>query len=108
MEIIRGTTPTLMYTFSDINAGDIVYAYLLMKQPTGAKVEKYLEDATVQADTQTEKGYLAFNLSQAETLSFTSGKELLVSLDWKISDGTRGRSNVERFQVTNSGKDEVV
>lgn len=109
-ELIRGTTPTLMYTFSDIDPANISYAYLLLKQNGcgGNKIEKYLADASVTGDTQTVKGNISFTLSQADTLSLTSGKECQVSLDWKLTSGLRGRSRIASFSVSNSGKNEVV
>ena len=108
MEIIRGTTPTLLYTFQDIDPGDVTFAYLLIKQQNATKIEKGLSDATVTADTQTVKGNISFTLSQAETLTLSNRYKAVVSLDWKLSDGTRGRSNVVMFTVEDSGKNEVV
>lgn len=32
MEIIRGTTPTIIFTFNEIDAADISVCYLLIKQ----------------------------------------------------------------------------
>lgn len=108
MEIIRGTTPTLLYTFGDIDPADVSYAYLLLKQGDGSKVEKYLADASVTGDTQTVKGNISFTLTQADTLSLTCGKEVRASLDWKLTSGLRGRSRIASFSVSNSGKNEVV
>lgn len=107
MEIIRGTTPTILYTFNDIDPGDISYAYLLLKQKN-AQIEKYLADASVTADTETSKGNISFTLTQAETLTLFEGQRAVCSLDWKLENGTRGRSNVVTFSVSSSGKNEEV
>ena len=107
MEIIRGTTPTILYTFNDIDPGDITYAYLLIKQKS-AVIEKYLGDASVTPDSLQTRGNISFTLTQQDTLNLTVNQRAVVSLDWKLSNGTRGRSNVVGFSVENSGKNEVV
>lgn len=107
-EIIRGTTPTLIYTFGDIDPADVSYAYLLLKQSNGVKIEKYLQDASVTGDTQTTKGSISFTLTQADTLSLTHGREAQASLDWKLTSGLRGRSRIASFSVGSSGKNEAV
>lgn len=108
MEIIRGTTPTLIYTFQGVDPGSLIYCYLLVKQGLRIVVEKNLADAEVTADTEESKGSVSFTLSQADTLLLTEGKTATVSLDWKLSNGTRGRSNIASFRVSSSGKNEVV
>ena len=80
--IIRGTTPTFLFTFKEIDVADIVSAYLSIKAKT--MIEKDLSEATVG-----EKS-LSWTLNQTETLSF--GDEVSVMLNWKLQDGTRGAS----------------
>lgn len=108
MELIRGTTPTLIYTFQGVDPGNLVYCYLVVKQGMRIVIEKSIDDAEATADTQESKGNIAFTLSQADTLQLTEGKTATVCLDWKLSNGTRGRSNIASFRVSSSGKNEVI
>lgn len=102
MEIIRGTTPTIQFTFDTISPGDITTAYLVVRQNGADMIEKTLEDATI------VEGKLSFRLSQSDTLALEEKPAAYVSLDWLTGDGTRGRSKVYKADVTDSGKDEVI
>lgn len=85
--IIRGTTPTLQYTFDDVTVADITSAYLTIKVDNTAEhnIEKDLSSATVAENS------IPWTLTQAETLSF--GASISVMINWKVLDGTRGASN---------------
>ena len=87
--IIRGTTPTLKYTFNRIHISDIVAAYLSIK--SNEDIEKSLADATIGED------YISWTLSQEETLSF--GDNVKVMVNWLLSDGTRGASEKTSIRV---------
>ncbi len=102
MEIIRGTTPTLIFTFDTINVEDISVAYLLIRQNGSTVIEKTLADGTVL------DGKLSFTFSQAETLSLTTDRPASVVLDWKTVAEVRGRSNIYRFDVKQAGVDEII
>lgn len=102
MEIIRGTTPTIIFTFNEIDAADISVCYLLIKQNGETVLEKTLSDGTV------IDGKLSFTLSQTETLSLTTSAPASVVLDWKTTAEVRGRSNIYRFDVKQAGVDEVI
>lgn len=102
MEIIRGTTPTMIFTFDTISVDDITVAYLLIKQSNNTVIEKTLENSTI------FEGKLMFTFTQAETLSLAAGTPASVVLDWKTTAGIRGRSNIYRFDVKQAGVDEVI
>lgn len=102
MEIIRGTTPTLIFTFDTIDVDDISVAYLLVKQSGNTVIEKTFEDSTISEEK------LMFSFTQAETLSLAQGVPASVVLDWKTIAGIRGRSNIYRFDVKQAGVDEVI
>lgn len=101
MPIIRYTTPTIKFTFSDIDVNDITTAYLIVKQNGRNVIEHNLESATIQS------GQISWTLTQAESgkLSKTNAT---IYCDWKLRDGTRGRSNVKTEAVEDSGKSEVI
>ena len=102
MELIRGTTPTLQFTFETIQATDITVAFLVVSQMGQTKIQKGIETATVDDST------MSFKLTQAETLSLVENRPALVTLDWLTGDGTRGRSVETVFSVDNSGVNEVI
>ena len=97
ISIIRGTTPTIKYTFRIVNPSDIVTAVLTIKSRGTIAITKTLEDAIV-GETD-----LSWTLTQEETLSLTAGQARMM-LNWVTSGGTRGASaetaiNVEQNQV---------
>ena len=93
--IIRGTTPTLKYTFNDIQVSDITAAYLTIKAKE--TIEKDLSVATVgQKD-------LSWKLTQAETIDF--GDSISVMINWKLQDGTRGASEKTTIRVDENYKE---
>ena len=97
--IIRGTTPTLKYTFNDVQVTNITTAYLTIKidnEPTH-NIEKDLSTATVEAKA------ISWKLTQTETLSF--GNNINVMLNWKMSDGTRGASEKTSILVSDNYKE---
>lgn len=99
--IIRGTTPTIKYTFKTINAEDISVAYLTIKMGKETLLEKDLTSATV------EEGYILWTLSQEETLAMTD-EYIFVRLNWKLTDGTRGASSRSRFFIESNDKEVVI
>lgn len=100
-EIIRGTTPTITYTFKSIDVNDITVAYLTIKQGNEILVEKTLADATVDENT------LSWELSQEDTLRLNVGSaEPMVN--WKLISGLRGASKKASLGIINNHKDEVI
>ena len=78
--IVRGTTPTIRYTFSNVDIADIATCYLTIKQGTTV-IEKTLQDATA------GDGYLDWVLSQAETLSLDENQNAEVQIRYKMTSG---------------------
>lgn len=101
MAIIRGTTPTIIFTFNEVSVSDITKAYLVIKQSDVTIIKKDISTATVDDD-------IRWTLSQSESLSLTRKITAEVYCDWVLRDGTRGRSNVHKETVENSGIDEVI
>lgn len=96
--IIRGTTPTIKYTFNTIKVEDITAAYLSVKGAT--TLEKSLDVATVGED------YIAWTLSQAETLEL--GDSISVMVNWLLEDGTRGASTKKSFMIEENYKGVII
>lgn len=99
--IIRGTTPSIKYTFKTIDAEDIAVAYLTIKMGGETLLEKDLTTATV------EEGSILWTLTQEETLSMAD-EYIYVRLNWKLADGTRGASSRSRFFIESNDKEVVI
>lgn len=102
MAIIRGTTPIIEFKYTDVDVDDITVAKLVVKQLGAIKIEKDLASATVAQSS------LSWKLTQEETLSLESKKQVTIVCDWKLSNGTRGRSNVLTTETGEPGKNEVI
>lgn len=102
-EIINATTPTIIFNFDTVNVQSIAVAKMYVKAKSGAVlVERDLDTATV------GEASLSWKLTQAESLRFPIGKEVLVVMDWRLADGTRGRSKVGQYLVRAPGRSEVI
>ena len=104
IELIKGTTPTIQFVFSAINVAEIETAFLIVKQFNRNVIEKSIDEA----DIDTESNSLEWELEQQDSLKLSARDEAVICCDWKLQDGTRGRSNVVECRVTLSGKDEVI
>lgn len=101
--IIRGTTPTLRFTFNHIDPEQIITTALTIKQNKELIVEKDLSAAIISASEHS----IAYKLTQEETLSFAVGK-VMVMHNWLLNDGTRGASKEATISVDDNHKDEVM
>jgi hypothetical protein len=77
-QIIRGTTPTLEFTFSDVTVGSITKAILTAKQDSTIMIEKDLEAATIGAKS------ISWTLDQSDTLKLKSGRAADISTNRAI------------------------
>ena len=100
-EIIRGTTPTIIYTFDTVNVSDITSACLTIEQSGKIVVEKSLNDATVGEKT------LLWTLTQTETLDFAKGNAQAMC-NWLLANGTRGASKQMSITFEKNQKNEVM
>lgn len=101
MEIIRGTTPTIIFTFEQIKPEELAVAYLLIKQGETEVIRKELSEGLI------SEGSLLFTLSQEETLSLAE-ESAKICLDWKTTAGVRGRSNIYDCSVRIPGIEGVI
>lgn len=99
-KIIRGTTPTLKYTFSTISVADITAAYLTIKQAGEVIIEKNISTATI-GDFD-----ISWTLTQAETLMLVDN--ITVMCNWLLSDGTRGATARTKIAIEVNDKEEVI
>lgn len=101
MAIIRGTTPTVIFTFDTVSVSNITAAYLVIKQGDDVVIKKDISAATVGED-------IRWTLTQQETLSLKRKPNATIYCDWKLRDGTRGRSRTQTEPIMDSGVDEVI
>ena len=103
--LIRYTTPTITFKFDTVDPADITAAYLTIKNVTNlstALISKALSAASVGEDT------LSWTLAQTDTALLPAGESMNVYCDWKLANGTRGRSVVVTCYVYETGKEEVI
>lgn len=99
-EIIKGTTPTIIFTFLTIDPANITDAYLTVKGDVS--FEKDISRAVKDENT------LSWTLTQVETLSLVVNKPVTIYCDWVTLDGTRGRSKAATAMVAPTGKETVI
>ena len=85
-DIIRGTTPTIIYNFATVDVSEIAVAYLTFKANGSVVIRKDLAAATV------GEASLSWELSQAETLIFGTNQHAKMMINYRLADGTRGAS----------------
>ena len=100
-EIVRGTTPTIRYTFSTVDPADLSKAVLTISQRGTARITKALTAATV------GEGTLSWTLTQAETLSLSKTRAE-IKLDWLLESGVRGAGATMEAEVSDPGVNEVM
>lgn len=98
--IISGTTPTIKYTFHEVDPAHIITAILTIKKGGAIPIKKELATASVGDDS------LSWTLTQAETLSVAGSAELM--LNWLTQDGTRGASKTTMVSFTPNHIEEVI
>lgn len=102
MTIIRGTTPTIKYTFRTIEVGNIAVAILTVSQSGEVVIEKNIAAGMVGEDN------IFWTLTQLETLSLKPNVRVEIRLNWKLQDGTRGASKRAIVSVEDNEISEVI
>lgn len=102
IEITRGTTPTVIFSFDDVRTSDITAAYMTIRQESNQAVvvKREIEDAVI------DEGTVSFKLTQSDTLAVEGKAEIL--LNWKTADSTRGVSKKIRAEFKKNHIDKVI
>ena len=98
--IIRGTTPTISFSFASVLPSELTTAILTIKSGDSIVVEKDLNTATI------ESKKLLWTLSQSEALTASGKAEIM--LNWVTSGGTRGSSGKTEVYFEPNHIDEVI
>ena len=101
MLIVKGTTPTILYTFSKIDPLTITDGRFVMKQGCATVVEIPFSDATVDAEG------VSFTLTQEQSLKLRSGCKAKLMFDYTMGS-TRAQSTVAEAYIGEEGVDEVI
>lgn len=102
--IARATTPTIVFTFREVNVNSINVAYLTIRQLTNDVIERDITTAYKNATNNT----ISWTLTQEETLKLSQGKNVSVVCDWVTESGMRGVSQRGFYEVIPAGKNEVI
>lgn len=100
-QIIRGTTPTIEFTFKQIEVSKLVTAILTVKQSGHVLIEKEMDEATV-GETS-----VSWELTQEECLLLNYGRSTIM-INWLLQDGTRGASNEYPVDIVQNHIPEVI
>lgn len=100
--IIRGTTPTIRYTFKNIDTADIRAAYLVIQQNGNPVITKGIANASI------EEGSVTWKLGQQDTLCLKHGVTARICCDWLLNDGTRGVGRTVEAPVISSAMEGVL
>lgn len=102
MIIIRGTTPTFVFTFKTVSPSNLVSAFLVIKQSGKVRISKDITEATI------EENSIEWAITQEESLQLSIGRPAEIHCDWTTGDGTRGHSEPALCDVIPGGKEEVI
>ena len=86
--IIRGTTPPIRFTFSNVNPLEMTVAFLTIRQGN-VVIEKDLSSASSVTDNVIE-----WLMTQEETLALEAGRLAQVQCRYKFESGAVGASRI--------------
>lgn len=83
MEIIRGTTPTIIISIqTEIDLSEVSAAWIYISQQNKVRVNKGLSDIEIDTDEKT----ITVVLTQEETLNLKAGIETLFQIRLRLND----------------------
>lgn len=100
--IMRGTTPTVIFTFRVVDPTTLKEAFLTIRQGKNLIVERDISSASIKFSE------ITWRLTQEETLRIPPYSELGIHLRWKTVNGVAGGSAVYRALGTDILQDGVI
>lgn len=100
--IVQYTTPTIQVEFKTVDPTDIVEAYLTFKYNTGILLTLDISAAEIGEHA------ISWTLAQEQSKLLPVGSTVRVYCDWKLTDGTRGRSHRAEYRIIEPGKEAVM
>lgn len=85
MQLIRGTTPTIIITVqTDIDLTQVAEVWIYLSQQNKVKVDKQLEDVSIDTENKT----ITVTLSQDDTLALKADIDTLFQIRLLLMNGT--------------------
>ena len=105
MEIIRGTTPTIVITIMnemDLTLVQEVWVYIYQQKKV--KIDKQIDDVTIDA----EHNKITVKLSQNDTLNLKANQDTLFQIRMLLNDDTAIATIAENISVEEIYKEGVI
>ena len=99
IEIIKGTTPTIKYTYETADPSLFTTAVMTVKRNHSVLIERDLTTATIDGQT------IAWTLTQEETLAVDGTAEIMCNF---VAAGIRGASRRTAVEFTTNHKEQVL
>ena len=86
MDIIRGTTPTIIVTVQtkEVDLSEVMSIWAYISQQNKVKIDKELCDVTIDTEHKT----ITLTLSQEDTLALRAGYDTIFQIRLLLEDGT--------------------
>lgn len=105
MELIRGTTPTIIITVeTEIDFDDVSAVWIYISQQNKVKVDKELSDVTFDKAKRT----ITVTLSQNDTLALKADAEALFQIRLLMVNGTAFATRASKVKVIEVYKNGVI
>lgn len=105
MEIIRGTTPTIIISIqTEIDLSELSAAWVYISQQSKVRVNKVLANIEVDVEHNT----LTLELTQTDTLALKAGIETFFQIRLRMEDGTALATTAQKITIKEIYKDGVI
>ena len=105
MEIIRGTTPTIIVSIqTEIDLSELSAAWVYISQQGKVRVNKALTDIEVDTENRT----LSLELTQTDTLALKAGIETFFQIRLRMEDDTALATTAAKITVKEIYKEGVI
>jgi len=105
MEIIRGTTPTIIVSIqTEIDLSELSAAWVYISQQGKVRVNKVLTDIEVDIEHKT----LSLELTQTDTLALKAGIETFFQVRLRMEDDTALATTAAKITVKEIYKEGVI
>ena len=105
MEIVRGTTPTIVGTVkNEMDLTTIQEVWVYIAQQNKVKIDKLYQDVTIDA----EHNKISVKLEQEDTLKLKANQDALFQIRMLLTDGTALATIATEVEVAEVYKDGII
>lgn len=105
MEIVRGTTPTIVITVkNEMDLTTIQEVWVYIAQQNKVKIDKLYQDVTIDA----EHNKISVKLEQEDTLKLKANQDALFQIRMLLTDGTALATIATEVEVAEVYKDGII